>query len=88
MDKYDGTRARDSLEHFETFKTHMTLHGFSEKFACRALPLTLKRLVRVWFGSLAPGSIDSFREQARLFLTQFMASSRRRRPIAYLLTIK
>lgn len=66
----------------------MTLHGFSTEVACRAFPLTLKRSVKVWFGSLASGSIDSFAELARLFLTQFMAGRRRRHPKTFLLTIK
>ncbi|KAF5450115.1 hypothetical protein F2P56_030491 [Juglans regia] len=66
----------------------MTLHNFPREVACRAFPLTLKGSARVWVGSLAPRSIDSFGELTRLFLTQFMASSRRRCPSAYLLTIK
>lgn len=36
--------------------------------ACRAFPLTLKGLARMWFGSLVPGSIKSFGELAHLFL--------------------
>lgn len=44
--------------------------------------------MRIWFGSLILWLIDSFGELASLFLTQFMASRRRRRPKAYLLTIK
>lgn len=32
MEMYD--RSKDPLEHLETFKVHMTLHGFSGKIAC------------------------------------------------------
>ncbi|XP_041001635.1 uncharacterized protein LOC121247335 [Juglans microcarpa x Juglans regia] len=86
MEMYDGSM--DLLEHLETFKARITLHGFPVEVACRAFLLTLKGPKRVWFGSLTLGSIDSFGELARLFLTQFMASRRRSHPAAYLLTIK
>ncbi|KAF5452054.1 hypothetical protein F2P56_027092 [Juglans regia] len=66
----------------------MTLHGFPSEIACRAFPLTLKGATRVWFGCLRPGTVDNFNELARLFLTQFMASRTRRKPVAYLLTVK
>lgn len=75
MELYDG--GRDPLKHLDTFKTHMTLHGYPGEVACRAFPWTLKRLAQVWFGSLAPGSINSFNELAQIFLTQFMSSQRR-----------
>ncbi|XP_041003975.1 uncharacterized protein LOC121249331 [Juglans microcarpa x Juglans regia] len=86
MDMYDGTR--DPLEHLEIFRVDMTLHGFSGEMACRAFPLTLRGLARVWLGFLALGSIDGFGKLARLFLTQFMASQIRRWLEAYLFTIK
>ncbi|KAF5481765.1 hypothetical protein F2P56_002393 [Juglans regia] len=83
---YDGER--DPLKHLETFRAHMTLHGFPGEVACRAFPLTFKGPACVWFISLAPGSVDSFGELTRLFLTQFMSSRRRWRLMTYLLTIK
>lgn len=86
MDIYNGTR--DPHEHLETFRVHMTLHDFPREVACRAFPLILNRSERVWFKSLTPGCIDNFGELACLFLTQLMASKRRRRPMTYLLTIK
>lgn len=56
----------------------MTLHGFPVKIACKVFSLTLKGAVRGWFRS-----VDSFKELARLFLTQFMASWRRKRLTAH-----
>lgn len=76
MDMYD--RTRDPFKHLETFKAHMSLHGFTGEVACRPFPLALKEPIRVWFKSLVPGSIDSFRDLACLFLTQFMVSKSRR----------
>lgn len=45
MEKYD--RTKDPLEHLETFRAHVTLHGFLREVAYRAFPLTLKGLTRV-----------------------------------------
>ncbi|KAF5450076.1 hypothetical protein F2P56_030455 [Juglans regia] len=86
MEAYDGNK--DSLEHLETFKAHMTLHGYPSEVACRAFPLTLRGAARVWFVFLQLGTVDNFDKLARRFLTQFMASQTRRKPAAYLLTIK
>ncbi|XP_018840683.1 uncharacterized protein LOC109006003 [Juglans regia] len=69
-------------------EARLTAMEQQREVACRAFPLTLKGLARVWFGSLTPRSIDSFGELACLFLTQFMASRRRRGPKASLFTIK
>lgn len=40
IDLYDG--AKDPLEHLDTFKTHMTLHGFPRKIACRVCVAGIK----------------------------------------------
>ncbi|XP_035545937.1 uncharacterized protein LOC118348424 [Juglans regia] len=86
MDLYDGSK--DPVEHFETFKAHMTLHRFSEEIMCRAFLLTLKGSARGWFGALQPNFIESFEKLGLQFLTMLMASRKSRRPTAYLLTVK
>ncbi|XP_040994330.1 uncharacterized protein LOC121240871 [Juglans microcarpa x Juglans regia] len=83
---YNG--AEDPLEHPDTFKAHMTLHRFLGKIAYRAFPLILKGTMQAWFASLAPKSFYSFEDLAGLFITQLMASRRRRHLTAYLLTIE
>ncbi|XP_042944641.1 uncharacterized protein LOC122278527 [Carya illinoinensis] len=72
IDMYNGYR--DPVDHLENFKAYMTLHDFSGKVACRALPLTLKGIALGWFKTLRPGTINRFEELANL--------------AAYLLTIK
>lgn len=86
LELYDGSR--DPVEHLETFKVHMTLHIFPREIACRAFPLTLKSVSKGWFRALQPSSVNSFEELAREFLTQLMASRRRKRLVVYLLTVK
>lgn len=87
MELYNGTK--DLLEHLDTFKAHVTLQGFPKEIACLvAFPLTLMRAARTWFGSLLPWTVGSFEELTLLFMTQFVASWKRRLPAAYLLTVK
>ncbi|XP_040996195.1 uncharacterized protein LOC121242392 [Juglans microcarpa x Juglans regia] len=86
VDLYDGSK--DPVEYLETFKTHMTFHRSQGEVACDAFALTLKGSTRGWFGTLQPGSIQSFDKLGQQFLTQFMASRRHRRPATYILTIK
>ncbi|XP_042958151.1 uncharacterized protein LOC122293724 [Carya illinoinensis] len=86
IDMYDGSR--DHMDHLDNFKAHMTLHDFPGEITYRAFPLNLKRIARDWFGTLQPGSINSFEELAKQFLTQFMVSRQCCGSTAYLLTIK
>lgn len=66
MEMYDGSK--DPLEHLETFKAHLSLHGFLSEVAYRVFPLTLIGAARTWFGSLPSRSINGFEALARLFL--------------------
>lgn len=86
MEIYDVSN--DPLEQLETFKTHMTLHGFPIEITYQAFPLTLKGVARTWFGLLKSRTVDSFKELARFFITQSLVSRKRRRLAAYLLTVK
>ncbi|XP_041026936.1 uncharacterized protein LOC121267131 [Juglans microcarpa x Juglans regia] len=86
VDSYD--KSKDPLEHLEIFMAHMTLHKFPGEIVCRAFLLTIKGATRAWFRSLRPNTIDSSAELACLFLTQFIASRKRRHSAAYLLKVK
>lgn len=44
--------SKNIVEHLETFKTHMTLHGFFREIACQSFPLTLKGVAKGCFGAL------------------------------------
>lgn len=50
IENYD--RTSDPIEHLENFKTHITFHGYATEVACKAFPLTLKRVARGWFNML------------------------------------
>ena len=60
IESYD--RAKDPLDHLETFKTLMHFQGVANEIMCRAFPTTLKGLTRIWFRRLMPNSISTFKE--------------------------
>lgn len=62
--------------------------GIQAKYCVGLFPLMLKEVVRDWFRTLQLGSVESFEELEWLFITQFMASRRRRCPSMYLLIVK
>lgn len=61
--------SKDPVERLETFKAHMTFHGFPDEIVCKAFPLTLKEMATGWFGLLQLGSIEIFEKLGRQFLT-------------------
>ena len=60
VESYD--KAKDPLDHLESFKTLMHLQGVADEIMCRAFPTTLKELTRIWFSRLTPNSISTFKE--------------------------
>ena len=64
IESYDGVK--DPLNHLETFKTLMYLQGVLDEIMCRAFPMTLKGLARIWFSRLTPNSINHFQGAKRL----------------------
>ena len=83
---YDGTS--DPLDHLESFKALMLLHGANDGVMCRAFPATLRKSARLWFSGLHPGSINSFEQLGRLFTAHFISSRRQRRGSDFLIGIK
>ena len=60
VETYDGSK--DPLDHLESFKTLMHLHGVANEIMYRAFPTTLKGLTRIWFNRFMPNSIITFKE--------------------------
>ena len=60
IDSYDGVK--DPLDHLESFKTLMHLQGVANEIMCRAFPMTLKGVARIWFSRLTPNSVSIFKE--------------------------
>jgi hypothetical protein len=49
--------------------------------------LTLKGVAKEWFTGLPPKSVGTFKELGRLFLTQFLATKKRKKNATCLLTL-
>ena len=60
VEAYDSSW--DPLDYLESFKTLIHLQGVLDEIMCKALPITLKGLARVWFSKLTPNSISTFKE--------------------------
>lgn len=78
----------DPKEHVETFVMSMQLHGIPDQILCRAFSTTPKKTASEWYHQLAPNSMRTFDELARLFCGHFVGRCWTKRTPEYLLTIK
>ena len=69
---FDGTR--EPIDHLNTYKNQMELHGYQDPVRCRAFTITLKGLTLAWFNRLLPSSILSFRELSIAFVSHFIGA--------------
>ena len=86
VEAFDGTR--DPINHLNTYKNQMELHGYQDPVRCRAFSITLKGPTLAWFNRLPPSSISSFRELSIAFVSHFIGARTYRKPSYHLLTIK
>ena len=80
--------AIDPVDHLNTYKNQMELHGYQDPVRCRAFAITLKGPILTWFNRLPPTSISSFRELSIAFVSHFIGPRTYRKPSYHLLTIK
>ena len=86
IETFDGTK--DFIDHLNTYKNQMELHGYQDPIRCRAFVITLKGLSLAWFNRLPPSSISSFTELSITFVSHFIGARTYRKPSYHLLTIK
>ena len=55
---YDGSG--NPMEHLESYRSWMELHGATSSIMCKGFALTLFGSARKWYRQLKPGSIASF----------------------------
>ena len=65
VETFDG--GRDPVDHLNTYKNQMELHGYQDPVRCRAFATTLKGPALAWFNRIPPLSISSFRELSIAF---------------------
>ena len=86
IEAFDGTK--DPVDHLNTYKNQMELHGYQDPVRCRAFAITLKGPVLAWFNRLRPSSVSSFRELSIAVVSHFIGARTYRKPSYHLLTIK
>ena len=86
IEAFDG--AKDPVDHLNTYKNQMELHGYQDLVRCRAFAITLKGPTLAWFNRPPPSSITSFRELSIAFVSHFIGAGTYRKPSYHLLTIK
>ena len=86
VEAFDGVK--DPVNHLNTYKNQMGLHGYQDLVRCRAFAIALKGPALAWFNMLPPSSISSFRELAIAFVSHFIGARTYRKPSYHLLTIK
>ena len=86
LETYDGSK--DPLDHLEFFKTLMHLQRVADEIICRAFPIMLKGLARIWFSRLTPNSISTFKELSVQFASHFIGGHRYKKSTACLMNIK
>ena len=86
IEAFDGTK--NPVDHLNTYKNQMELHGYQDLIRCRALAITLKGPTLAWFNKLPPSSVSSFRELSIAFVSHFIGARTYRKLSYHLLTIK
>ena len=79
---------KDPVDHLNTYKNQMELHGYQDPVRCIAFAITLKGPALAWFNRLPPSSISSFRELSIVFVSHFIGARTYRKSSYHLLTIK
>ena len=86
VEAFDGIK--DPVDHLNTYKNQMELHGYQDPVRCRAFATTLKGPAMAWFNRILPSTISSFRELSIVFVSHFIGARTYRKPSYHLLTIK
>ena len=86
IEAFDGTK--DPVDHLNTYKNQIELHGYQDPVWCRAIAITLKGPALAWFNRFPPSSVSSFRELSIAFVSHFIGARTYRKPSYHLLTIK
>ena len=58
VETFDGVK--DPVDHLNTYKNQMELHGYQDPVWCRAFATTLKGPALAWFNRIPPSSISFF----------------------------
>ena len=77
IEAFEGMK--DPVDHLNTYKNQMELHGYQDPVRCRAFTITLKGSALAWFNRLPPASVSSFKELSIAFVSHFIRARTYRR---------
>ena len=80
--------AKDPVDHLNTYKNQIELHGYQDLIRCRAFAVKLKGPGLAWFNRLPPSSISSIRELSIAFVSHLIGARTYRKLSYHPLTIK
>ena len=86
IEAFDGMK--DLVDHLNTYKNQMELHGCQDPVRCRAFAITFKSSALAWFNRLLPTSVSFFKELSIAFVSHFIRARTYRKTSYHLLTIK
>ena len=86
IEAFDGTK--DPVDHLNTYKNQIELHGYQDPVRCRAFAIMLKGSALAWFNRLPPTSISSFKELSIAFVSHFIGARTYKKSSYHLLIVK
>ena len=86
IEAFDKTK--NPVDHLNTYKNQMELHGYQDLMRCRAFAITLKGSALAWFNRLPPTSVSSFKDLSIDFVSHFIGVRTNQKPSYHLLTVK
>ena len=81
-------RMKDPVDHLNTYKNQMELHGYQDPARCKAFAITLKGSALAWFNKVLPTSVSSFKELSIAFVSHFIGARKYRKQSYHLMTVK
>ncbi|RDX65555.1 hypothetical protein CR513_55780, partial [Mucuna pruriens] len=72
VEPFDGSQ--DPYAHLQTFQTQMYISGGNDRLSCKLFPGTLRGVAMQWMAMLPPRSIQTFKDLAGSFVSQFAAN--------------
>ena len=79
---------KDPVDHLNTYKNKMEVHGYQDPMRCRAFSIKLKGSALAWFNRLPLAPISSFKELSIAFVSHFIGARTYLKPSYHLLTVK
>ncbi|RDY11319.1 hypothetical protein CR513_04042, partial [Mucuna pruriens] len=86
VEPFDGSQ--DPYAHLQTFQTQMYISGGNDRLSWKLFPGTLRRVAMQWMATLPPRSIQTFKDLASSFVSQFAANKVKKLEVANLFDIK